>query len=86
VSTIPLAPGGPALHDAVGHQEIEASGAEDNLRTRKTESSDTTRADAQIVKKAQEKTDFNLTAKETFGDEAMSISRRRARWQFNQRL
>ena len=47
---------------------------EDNLQTRKTESSDTTRADGEIVKKAQEKTHFNIGAQETFGGDGFSIN------------
>ncbi len=46
---------------------------EDNLQTRKTESSDTTRVDGEIVKKAQERTHFNIGAEETFGGDGFSI-------------
>jgi hypothetical protein len=76
VSTIPLAPKEVRRYTtrSVTKKSRAQKELEDNLQTRKTESSDTTRADSQIVKKAQEKTDFNLSAKETFGDEGMSIS------------
>src|SRR5439155_9933281 len=40
---------------------------EDNLQTRKTESSDTSRVDAEIVEKAQNRTNFDITATESFG-------------------
>jgi len=46
---------------------------EDNLQTRKTETSDTSRADAEIVKKAQERTHFNIGAEETFGGDGLSV-------------
>jgi hypothetical protein len=47
---------------------------EDNLNTRRSEASDTTRADGEIVNKALERTTFNLQAKETFGGEGLSVS------------
>jgi hypothetical protein len=76
VSTIPLAP--KEIRRYTTRSLTKKSRAEkeleDNLQTRKSEASDTTRADAQIVKKAQEKTHFNLSASETFGGDGMSIT------------
>src|SRR5262245_58867450 len=76
VSTIPLAPKEIRRYTtrAVTKKTRAVKELEDNLQTRKTESSDTTRVDGEIVKKAQEKTHFNLTASETFGDQGMSIT------------
>ena len=76
VSTIPLAPKEVRRYTtrSVTKKSRAQRELEDNVQTRRTESSDANRADSQIVKKAQEKTDFNLSAKETFGDEGMSIS------------
>lgn len=76
VSTIPLAPKEIRRYTtrSVTKKTRAVKELEDNLRTRKTESSDTTRADGEIVKKAQEKTNFNLSASETFGGDGMSIT------------
>jgi hypothetical protein len=76
VSTIPLAPKEICRYTtrAVTKKTRAVKELEDNLQTRKTESSDTTRADGEIVKKAQEKTHFNLGAEETFGGDGMSIT------------
>src|SRR5262245_1612125 len=76
VSTIPLAPKEIRRYTtrAVTKKTRAVKELEDNLQTRKTESSDTTRVDGEIVKKAQEKTHFNLSASETFGDQGMSIT------------
>ena len=77
VSTIPLAPKEIRRYTtrSVTKKTRAVKELEDNLQTRKTESSDTTRADGEIVKKAQEKTHFNLSASETFGsDDSMKIT------------
>ena len=76
VSTIPLAPKEIRRYTtrAVTKKTRAVKELEDNLQTRKTESSDTTRADGEIVKKAQERTHFNVSASETFGGDGMSIS------------
>jgi hypothetical protein len=76
VSTIPLAPKEIRRYTtrAVTKKTRAVKEIDDNLQTRKTESSDTTRADGEIVKKAQEKTHFNLSASETFGGDGMSIT------------
>ncbi len=47
---------------------------EDNLQNRKSESSDTLRADAEIVKKAQNKNSFTVTAHEALDIEGVTIS------------
>jgi hypothetical protein len=75
VSTIPLAPKEIRRYTtrSVTKKTRAVKELEDNLQTRKTESSDTTRADGEIVKKAKEKTNFNLSAEETFGGDGMSI-------------
>jgi len=76
VSTIPLAPKEIRRYTtrSVTKKSRAEKEIEDNLKTRKSESTDTTRADQQIVKKAQEKTHFNMTASETFGGDGMSIN------------
>ena len=75
VSTIPLAPKETRRYTtkAIAKKTRAVKELEDNLQTRKTESSDTTRADGEIVKKAQERTNFNLSAEETFGGDGMSV-------------
>lgn len=76
VSTIPLAPKEVRRYTtrSVTKKSRAQKELEDNLQTRKNESADTVRADAQIVKKAQEKTYFNMSASETFGGDGMSIN------------
>lgn len=76
VKTIPLAPKEIRRYTtrAVTKKTRAVKELEDNLQTRKTESSDTTRVDGEIVQKAQEKTNFNLTANETFGGDGFSVS------------
>jgi hypothetical protein len=75
VSTIPLAPKEIRRYTtrAVTKKSRAVKEIEDSLQTRKSESSDTTRADGEIVKKAQEKTHFNIGAEETFGGDGFSI-------------
>ena len=75
VSTIPLAPKETRRYTTkvIAKKTRAVKELEDNLQTRKTESSDTTRADGEIVKKAQERTNFNLSAEETFGGDGMSV-------------
>jgi len=76
VKTIPLAPKEIRRYTtrAVTKKTRAVKELEDNLQTRKTEFSDTTRVDGEIVQKAQEKTNFNLTANETFGGDGFSVS------------
>jgi hypothetical protein len=46
---------------------------EDALNTRKTEASDTARVDAEIVRKARDKTSFDVTAHESFGGKGYNV-------------
>jgi len=75
VSTIPLAPKEMRRYTTrvVTKKSRAVKEIEDNLQTRKTETSDTSRADAEIVKKAQERTHFNIGAEETFGGDGFSV-------------
>jgi hypothetical protein len=75
VSTIPLAPKEIRRYTtrAVTKKTRATKEIEDSLQTRRSESSDTTRADGEIVKKAQERTHFNMGAEETFGGDGFSI-------------
>jgi hypothetical protein len=75
VSTIPLAPKEIRRYTTrvVTKKSRAVKEIEDNLQTRKTETSDTTRADEEIVKKAQERTHFNIGAEETFGGDGFSV-------------
>jgi hypothetical protein len=69
VSTIPLAP--KEIRRYTTRQVTKKTRAtkelEDQLQTRRTESSDTARVESEIIAKAQEKTNFNITAKESLG-------------------
>ena len=67
VSTIPLAPREVRRYTtrAVSKKTRAVKELEDNLQNRKTESSDTSRVDAEIVQRAHENTHFNLSATET---------------------
>jgi hypothetical protein len=75
VSTIPLSPKEIRRYTTrvVTKKSRAVKEIEDNLQTRKTETSDTTRADEEIVKKAQERTHFNIGAEETFGGDGFSV-------------
>jgi hypothetical protein len=75
VSTIPLAPKEIRRYTtrSLSKKTRAVKELEDNLQNRKTETSDTSRVDAEIVQKAQEKTNFNMTAKESFGGEGYDI-------------
>lgn len=76
VKTIPLAPKEIRRYTtrAVTKKTRAVKELEDNLQNRKSETSDTSRVDEEIVQKAQEKTHFNLTANETFGGDGFSVS------------
>jgi len=69
VSTIPLAPKEVRRYTtrAVTKKSRARKEVENNLVTRRSEASDTERVDSEIVKSAQDRTNFNLTASETFG-------------------
>ena len=75
VSTIPLAPKEIRRYTTknVTKKTRAVKELEDNLQTRKTELADTCRAETEIVEKAQTKTNFNLTAKESLGGEGYNI-------------
>jgi hypothetical protein len=69
VSTIPLAPKETRRYTTrkVTKKTRSTKELEDQLQTRKTESTDTARVESEIVAKAQEKTNFDITAKESLG-------------------
>ena len=69
VATIPLAPKEVRRYSTrtVTKKSRARKEVENNLVTRRTEASDTERVDSEIVKSAQDRTNFNLTASETFG-------------------
>ena len=71
VSTIPLAPKEMRRYTTrkVTKKTRATKELEDQLTTRRTESSDTGRVESEIVAKAQERTNFNVAAKESFGGE-----------------
>jgi hypothetical protein len=76
VKTIPMAPKEIVRYTtrSVTKRSRAQKELDDNVQTRKTEAADTTRAEEEIVNKAVQKTNFNLSATETFGGEGMSIS------------
>ncbi|MFG2276849.1 hypothetical protein ACGFNY_44715 [Streptomyces chartreusis] len=75
VSTIPLAPKEIRRYTTkkVTKKTRAQKELEDNLHTRKTESADTSRTEREIIEGAQQKTNFNLTAKESLGGEGVTI-------------
>jgi hypothetical protein len=75
VSTIPLAPKEVRRYTTktVTKKTRAVKEVEDNLQTRKAEASDTSRVDAEIVQKAQNKTNFNITAHESIGGEGYDV-------------
>jgi hypothetical protein len=70
VKTIPLAPKEVRRYTtrSVVKKTRSVKELEDALQTQKQERSDTSRADAEIVKKAQNKTSFQMTSDESFGE------------------
>jgi hypothetical protein len=76
VKTIPMAPKEIVRYTtrSVTKRSRAQKELDDNVQTRKTEAADTTRAEEEIVNKAIQKTNFNLSATETFGGEGMDIS------------
>ena len=74
VSTIPLAPKEIRRYTTrtVTKKTRATKEIEDKLQTRRTESSDTSRVDPEIVEKAQKKTNFNVTAQESIGGEGLA--------------
>ena len=75
VSTIPLAPKEVRRYTTrhVAKKSRAVKEVEDAMQSRRSESSDTSRVDAEIVDKAQNKTNFNITAKESLGGEGYNI-------------
>jgi hypothetical protein len=76
VKTIPLAPKEVTRYTTrtVTKKTRAAKELEDNLQTRKSEATDTSRVDAEIVEKAQNTTSFTATATESFGFEETKIN------------
>jgi hypothetical protein len=76
VKTIPLAPKEIVRYTTrtVNKKSRAQKELDDNLQTRRTEAADTARAEEEIVNKAVQKTNFNLTASETFGGEGINIT------------
>ena len=75
VSTIPLAPKEVRRYTTrrVTKKSRAVKEVEDAMQSRRSESIDTSRVDAEIVDKAQNKTNFNITAKESFDGEGYTI-------------
>src|SRR4051812_38048522 len=75
VSTVPLAPKEIRRYTTknVTKKSRAVKELEDNLQTHKTESADTGRAESEIVEKAQSKTDWDVTAKESFDAKGYKI-------------
>ena len=75
VSTIPLAPKEVRRYTTrrVTKKSRAVREVEDAMQSRRSEASDTSRVDAEIVDKAQNKTNFNITAKESLGGEGYNI-------------
>jgi hypothetical protein len=75
VSTIPLAPKEVRRYTTrnVTKKSRATKEVEDAMQSRRSESSDTSRVDAEIVDKAQNRTNFNITAKESLGGEGYDI-------------
>jgi hypothetical protein len=76
VKTIPLAPKEIVRYTtrSVTKRSRAQKELDDNVQTRRTEAADTTRAEEEIVNKAIQKTNFNMSATETFGGEGIDIS------------
>jgi hypothetical protein len=75
VKTIPMAPKEVVRYTTktVTKKTRAQKELEDRLQTRRNEAQDTARVEQEIVNKAMEKTSWNLSAKETFGGEGMSV-------------
>lgn len=75
VSTVPLAPKEIRRYTTrkVTKKTRAVKELEDNLQARKTESGNTGRAESEIIEKAQNKTNFNLTAKESLGGDGFGL-------------
>jgi hypothetical protein len=76
VSTIPLAPKEVRRYTTrrVDKKSRAMKEVDDNLTVQRTETTDTGRAESEIVEKAEKKSNFKLTANESFGnDQAWSV-------------
>jgi hypothetical protein len=75
VSTIPLAPREVRRYTtkSVSKKTRAQKELEDNLRTTKTEVDSTSRVEREIIDKAEQKTNFNATAHESFGGQGYQI-------------
>ena len=76
VSTIPLAPREVRRYTTkrISKKTRAAKELEDNLRTTKTEADSTSRAEREIVSRAENKTNFNMTAHESYGSDGFNLS------------
>lgn len=76
VSTIPLAPREVRRYTTkrVSKKTRAAKELEDNLRSTKTEADSTSRAEREIVARAENKTNFNMTAHESYGSDAFKLT------------
>jgi hypothetical protein len=76
VSTIPLAPREVRRYTTkrISKKTRAAKELEDNLRTTKTEADSTSRAEREIVARAENKTNFNMTAHESYGSDGFNLS------------
>jgi hypothetical protein len=75
VSTIPLAPKETRRYTSkqVTKKSRTVKELEDNLRANKTDASDTSRVDNEIVKRAENRTNFHMSADGSYGTEAYKI-------------
>lgn len=73
VTTIPLAPKEVRRYTTrqVDRKSRAVKELEDNLRNQRTDSSDTGRAESEIVERAQKKSNFEVSADESFGKEGL---------------
>ncbi|GIH02869.1 hypothetical protein Rhe02_09360 [Rhizocola hellebori] len=77
VTTMPLAPKEVQRYTTrrVDKRSRAKKEVDENLRTQRTETTDTGRAESEIVEKAAKKSNFQLTANESFGsDETMKVT------------
>ncbi|MFI6100868.1 hypothetical protein ACIA8G_35410 [Lentzea sp. NPDC051213] len=77
ITTIPLAPKEVQRYTTrrVDKRSRAQKEVDDNLRTQRNETADTGRAESEIVEKASKKTNFQLTANESFGsDQTMKVT------------
>ncbi|MHA7291352.1 hypothetical protein ACX80V_17150 [Arthrobacter sp. MDT3-24] len=77
VSTIPLAPKEVRRYTTrrVDKRTRAVKEVDENLRTQRNETTDTGRAESEIIEKANRKSNFQLTANESFGnDETMKVT------------